>query len=130
MDSPPHPLMHFGMSGWIYIKSDPSAHYRSAEKPTAYAEWPPKYLKFNLQLADSNEIAFTDPRRLGRIRLISHTDGNALRDLPPLKENGPDPVLSTIELDWLSEKLHKRKVPVKAWLLDQSAVAGVGNWVG
>lgn len=116
------------MTGWIYIKDDPSTHYRSEG---AQSIWPPKYLKFTLHLdGTTNEIAFTDPRRLGRIRLVDHADGHDLRAVSPLDQNGPDPVLEPIELAWLTDKLRKRKVPVKAWLLDQSAIAGVGNWVG
>ncbi|KAL7272177.1 hypothetical protein RUND412_005025 [Rhizina undulata] len=130
METPPHPLMHFGMTGWIYIKSDPGAHYRASELTPA-VEWPPKFSKFNFQLEETdNEIAFTDSRRLARIRLINHHDGHDLRNLSPLKENGPDPVLDKIELAWLSEQMKRRKVPIKAYLLDQSAIAGVGNWVG
>jgi len=118
------------MTGWIHIKDDPLSHYRAAEKRDD-TQWPPKFHKLIVKLRDSdNEIAFVDARRLGRIRLIDHHDGHDLRNVSPLKENGPDPVIEPIKLEWLQNQLKARKVPVKAWLLDQSAIAGIGNWVG
>lgn len=155
MDSPPHPMMHFGthfpfslfsplillspssvtnvvdpigMDGWMHFKNDPTPHHRTGNTQT---DWPPKYLKFSLHLEDDAEIAFSDYRRLSRIRLIDHEDGNNLRNLSPLKENGPDPVQEpeTISLEWFMEKVQRRSIPIKSLLLDQGTIAGVGNWV-
>ncbi|KAF8533150.1 ATFPG-1/ATFPG-2/ATMMH-1/ATMMH-2/FPG-1/FPG-2 [Trichophaea hybrida] len=124
MDKPPHPLLHLGMTGWIYIKSDPFSHYKKPASET----WPPKFHKFIFKLHDDDdEIAFVDSRRLARVRIIDHDNP---RSVPPLNKNGPDPVKEPVSLEWLREKLKARKVPVKAWLLDQSAIAGIGNWVG
>lgn len=149
MDSPPHPLMHLGklhspysaslelsitkvvdsvgMDGWMHCKDDPIPHYRSGVTPK---DWPPTFLKFNLQLDTNNEIAFTDYRRIARIRLVDHKDGNDLRNVSPLKENGPDPVLEPIALAWFTKKLQRRSIPVKTWLLDQTMIAGIGNVLG
>lgn len=116
------------MTGWIHFKNDPMSHYRAAKKPTE-EQWPPRFHKFVFKLKDSdNELAFVDARRLARVRLIDH-DGEDLRSVSPLKENGPDPVIDPPTLEWLQARLKARKVPIKAWLLDQSAIAGVGNWV-
>ncbi|KAI5818624.1 putative formamidopyrimidine-DNA glycosylase [Pyronema omphalodes] len=128
MDKMPHPLMHLGMTGWIHFKNDPSYGYRGEDKPLE-TSWPPRFHKFIFRLQDSDdELAFVDSRRLGRVRLIHH-DGYDLRNVPPLSLNGPDPVQTPISLEWLQEQLKKRKVPIKAWLLDQGAIAGIGNWV-
>ncbi|KAF2018595.1 hypothetical protein BU24DRAFT_447259 [Aaosphaeria arxii CBS 175.79] len=130
MDSPPHPLMHFGMSGWMKFSNDHTAYYR----PTTPEEnpWPPKFWKFILQLKDSDcEVAFIDARRLGRIRLVN-AKADDMRITTPLKENGPDPVLDPeiLTVEWLKKKLSSKKVPVKALLLDQANISGIGNWVG
>ncbi|KAG9743181.1 hypothetical protein KCU75_g15425, partial [Aureobasidium melanogenum] len=47
------------------------------------------------------------------------------------KENGPDPVIDKDILTeaWLEEKLKSKKVPIKALLLDQANISGIGNWV-
>ncbi|KAI4687675.1 uncharacterized protein J4E88_003266 [Alternaria novae-zelandiae] len=125
MDSPPHPLMHFGMAGWMV------RNFCTDSKPEE-AEWPPKYWKFILQLKDSkNEVALVDARRLARVRLVDAA-AEDMRKTTPLKENGPDPVIDKdiLTVDWLSKKLRSKKVPVKALLLDQANVSGIGNWVG
>ncbi|KAF2189796.1 TPR-like protein [Zopfia rhizophila CBS 207.26] len=131
MESPPHPLMHFGMSGWMKFSNDNSTYYR----PTRPEEntWPPKFWKFILQIKENPdcEVAFVDVRRLGRIRLVD-AKGDQMRSTTPLKENGPDPVIDSeiLTREWLARKLRSKKVPVKALLLDQANISGIGNWVG
>jgi len=131
MDSPPHPLMHFGMSGWMKFSNDSSAYYRP--KKAEEAEWPPRFWKFVLQLKEDSEceVAFVDARRLARIRLVD-ADAADMRKTSPLKENGPDPIIDKdiLTVDWLGKKLRSKKVPVKALLLDQANISGLGNWVG
>jgi formamidopyrimidine-DNA glycosylase len=130
MDSPPHPLIHFGMSGWMKFSDDHTAYYRPT-KPEEN-EWPPRFWKFILQLQDSDcEVAFIDARRLGRIRLVD-AKAEDMRKTTPLKENGPDPVLDedVLTTEWLTKKLLSKKVPIKALLLDQANISGIGNWVG
>ncbi|KAF3905493.1 hypothetical protein ABW20_dc0108657 [Dactylellina cionopaga] len=133
MDSPPHPLMHFGMTGWITFSQAPEAHYRADvadDEPSQAIDWPPRFMKFTLEMEDEgNNVAFTDARRLGRVRLID-VPADQIRKVSPLKENGPDPVVDGFEESWFRAILNKRKVPVKALLLDQSFISGVGNWVG
>lgn len=70
------------------------------------------------------EIAFSDARRLGRIRLVR----SPLNE-PPISELGFDPILSMPLLDDLRASLSKRTCPIKALLLDQSFSAGIGNYL-
>ena len=129
MDSPPHPLMHLGMTGWMKFSNDDTAYYRPAKAEKE--EWPPRFWKFVLQLKDDDcEVAFVDARRLARIRLV-YAEAEVMRKTSPLKENGPDPVLDpdVLTVDWLEDKLKSKKVPVKALLLDQANISGIGNWV-
>ncbi|KAK4984305.1 hypothetical protein LTR50_006696 [Elasticomyces elasticus] len=132
LSSPPHPLMHFGMSGWMKFSNDDTAYYRP--KKEEEEEWPPKYWKFVLE-ADGKgdgkcEVAFVDPRRLARVRLVD-AKAEDMRMTSPLKENGPDPVQDkdVLTYEWLCAKMRSKKVPVKALLLDQANMSGVGNWV-
>ncbi|KAI9691816.1 MAG: hypothetical protein M1822_007888 [Bathelium mastoideum] len=133
LDSLPHPLMHFGMSGWMKFSNDDTAYYKPLnEKGISGVEWPPKYWKFILTLEGEPEcrIAFVDPRRLSRVRVV-YVEADMMRDTAPLKQNGPDPVIDheIITIDWLADKLRKKRVPVKALLLDQACISGIGNWV-
>ncbi|KAL2069590.1 hypothetical protein VTL71DRAFT_14269 [Oculimacula yallundae] len=134
MSSPPHPVFHFGMTGWFHIRGEHTTYYRPRETSDEEEEvWPPKFWKFSVE-TDSKpkvEAAFTDPRRFARIRLVD-CDGEDIRKTSPLKENGPDPVIDKQILteEWLLEKMLKRHVPVKAFMLDQANISGIGNWVG
>jgi formamidopyrimidine-DNA glycosylase len=118
MESPPHPLMHFGMSGWMKFSNDEAAYYRPA-KPEE-TTWPPRFWKFVLELSEEPkvQVAFVDSRRLARIRLID-AKAEDMRKTTPLKENGPDPVIDKdiLTLAWLGDKLRGRKTPIKALLL-------------
>ncbi|KAL8926473.1 MAG: hypothetical protein Q9172_001776 [Xanthocarpia lactea] len=119
------------MAGWWKIRDLETAYYKPTKKeePT----WPPKYWKFTLETPDDpkSEHAFVDFRRLSRIRLIDCA-AEEMRNVSPLKENGPDPVVDKDILteDWLVQKLQSKHVPVKALLLDQANISGIGNWVG
>lgn len=130
MDSKPHPLLHLGMTGWIrFSNDDTSAYYRPKKEET---DWPPRFSKFVLDLKGEPkcEVAFVDPRRLGRCRLID-AEADEMRKVSPLKENGPDPVIDKdiFTVEWLTQILRRKKVPVKALLLDQANISGIGNWV-
>ncbi|KAL2860736.1 putative formamidopyrimidine-DNA glycosylase [Aspergillus lucknowensis] len=131
MSSPPHAVMHFGMAGWLKIRDADTYYYRT-DKP-GDKEWPPKYWKFLLETDGDpkTEAAFVDFRRLGRIRLVD-CPADDIRQHTPLKENGPDPVVDkdTVSEAWLAEKLKRKKVPIKALLLDQANISGIGNWMG
>ncbi|KAI5808708.1 Formamidopyrimidine-DNA glycosylase N-terminal domain-containing protein [Peziza echinospora] len=131
MSSPPHALLHFGMTGWLHIKNDPKASYQSMKSGADEStQWPPKFSKFVLEIEGSNnQFAFADVRRFGRVQLINEKDGNNIRNVAPLSANGPDPVQEKLDKDWLFTRLRKKAVPVKGFLLDQAIIAGIGNWV-
>ncbi|MEM1027258.1 MAG: DNA-formamidopyrimidine glycosylase family protein [Planctomycetota bacterium] len=106
----PSPLWHFGMTG----------AFRSYEKVADR----PKFLKVELTLDDGRRFGFVDPRRFGRIRLAD----DPLNE-PPLSELGPDAHQELPNLAWFKAQLPKRKTAIKALLLNQSFLAGVGNWI-
>ncbi len=73
-----------------------------------------RWNRFTLTFADGGQLVFRDPRRLGRVRLN-----------PDLSGLGPDAAQVTpAEFRTL---ITKGATPVKARLLDQSKIAGVGN---
>lgn len=151
--------MHLGMTGWVKFSSEDTGYYRSKKETQEGEEWPPKYCKFLLKFEKEQvggeekeevEVAFVDARRLARIRLVE-CEAAEIRNHSPLKENGPDPVVDkdTFTVDFLEKLLRKKRVPVKALLLDQANIsgmfsgpkslfwesrkltchAGIGNWV-
>lgn len=110
LDRGPHPLWHFGMTGSF-------AHYRDvAERP--------KFAKVELTLDDGSRFAFADPRRFGRVKLRDDPPNE-----PPLSDLGPDAHHELPTLVWFREQLQRRRTPIKALLLNQSFLAGIGNWI-
>ncbi|KAF3450908.1 hypothetical protein FNV43_RR06997 [Rhamnella rubrinervis] len=123
LDSPPFPSFQFGMAGAIYIKGVAVTKYkRSAVKDTD--EWPSKYSKVYIHLDDGLELSFTDKRRFARVRLLKDP-----ASMPPISELGPDALMEPMTVDEFCESLSKKKTAIKALLLDQSYISGIGNWV-
>lgn len=123
LDSPPFPSFQFGMSGAIYIKGVAVTKYkRSAVNDTD--EWPSKYSKFFIELDDGLELSFTDKRRFAKVRLLKDPAA-----VSPISELGPDALLEPMTVDEFTESLSKKKIAIKALLLDQSYIAGIGNWI-
>ncbi|KAL8260871.1 hypothetical protein R6Q59_024920 [Mikania micrantha] len=123
LDSPPFPSFQFGMSGAVYIKGVAVTKYkRSAVNDTD--EWPSKYSKVFIELDDGLELSFTDKRRFAKVRLLENP-----ATVPPISELGPDALLEAMTEDELFKALSKKKIAIKALLLDQSFISGIGNWI-
>ncbi|KAH6827833.1 MUTM homolog-1 [Perilla frutescens var. hirtella] len=123
LDSPPFPSFQFGMSGAVYIKGVAVTKYkRSAVKDTD--EWPSKYSKLFVELADGLEFSFTDKRRFARVRLLENPVS-----MPPISELGPDALREPMTEDEFCNSLRKKNIGIKALLLDQNFISGIGNWM-
>lgn len=123
LDSPPFPSFQFGMAGAIHIKGVAVTKYkRSAVKDTD--KWPSKYSKIFIELDDGLELSFTDKRRFAKVRLLKDP-----ATVPPISELGPDALLEPMTIDEFINSLSNRKTSIKALLLDQSYISGIGNWI-
>ncbi len=71
-------------------------------------------MRFTLNFADGGSLMLFDKRRLGRVRLD-----------PDIEALGPD--AEQVKVAEFREIMGRGSAPVKARLLDQSAIAGVGN---
>ncbi|KAI1211388.1 Formamidopyrimidine-DNA glycosylase N-terminal domain-containing protein [Annulohypoxylon truncatum] len=131
--APPHTVLHLGMTGWVEIRGKQTGYSRHVERTKGNGEqWPPKFWKFHFETDDPKvEVAYIDSRRFGRVRLVD-CPGEDIRKHSPLVENGPDPVVDKdiFTENFLRQKMRSRHVPVKALLLDQATISGIGNWVG
>jgi len=99
-------LVHLGMTGQL-------APY-AAEQPCA------KHTHVWFGLDDGRELRYTDPRRFGRMAYLTRA---LLAD--ELTAFGADPLLVSAE-DFAS-RIRSRNAQIKALLLDQSVLRGVGN---
>jgi len=69
-------------------------------------------------------LVFRDPRRFGRVGVIAR---GAYEDVPTLARLGPEPLTAAFDAEDFARALARTTAPVKARLLDQRLVAGVGN---
>ena len=76
-----------------------------------------------LELDDGSRLAYRDVRRFGTWLVLEDAQ------LEPYlaAKNGPEPLGSRFTASWLTQRLAARRAPLKAVLLDQRVVAGLGN---
>lgn len=106
--------IHLGMGGRIIV-SGPDGECGGGE-PERPDRTPPKpeWDRFTVVFTDGGRLRLFDKRRLGRVRLE-----------PDLSGLGPD--AERITAAEFRERVGRGKAPVKARLLDQAVLAGVGN---
>lgn len=116
---------HLGMSGWIREVGSKGTKLRAhGDAPIDDRNGEPRFLRLLLQAKDGRAIAYTDPRRLGRIWL-----GVEPEKEPRIKRLGPDAYNSLPSFAQLLTTFGRRTIAIKAVLLDQKVVAGIGNWI-
>jgi formamidopyrimidine-DNA glycosylase len=76
-----------------------------------------------IETDEGRRLTLNDPRRFGSVDLL-RTD--ELADWPAFKALGPEPT-GEVTGAWLKEKFFGRTAPVKAMLMDQRVIAGLGN---
>ncbi len=114
--------IHLGMGGRIVITGRSSAAGNSAARaregggPTRRDAQPRKaeWNRFTLEFADGGSLVLFDKRRLGRVRLDPDVDALG----PDAEEVGPADFRALVS---------KGTIAIKARLLDQSKIAGIGN---
>jgi formamidopyrimidine-DNA glycosylase len=106
-------LIHLGMSGRMSVRLQ-SVNEADREK----------HEHLIMETDDGWRIGLIDPRRFGLLDLMptASEDAHAL-----LREMGPEPLDESFTAAMLSAALAGRRTPIKAALLDQRIVAGLGN---
>jgi len=105
-------LMHLGMSGRLTVAS---AEDRTPPEPHDHVIF---------TLDDGTRIRFNDQRRFG---VLDYLREEALGKHPLLRELGPEPLDPGFTGERLAAALTGKRAPLKAALLDQRIVAGLGN---
>lgn len=101
-------LMHLRMTGALLF--DPAVE--------------PPHTRVRFTLDAGHHVTYVDPRRFGTGRLLY---GGAARDAYLAARLGIEPFTPEFTVEHLRQLARGRRAPVKAFLLDQRAVAGVGN---
>jgi formamidopyrimidine-DNA glycosylase len=104
-------VIHLGMTGHVLVVDDPSSP-------------PAVHTHLRCGLDDGRELRYDDVRRFGRLLLGTRDDLRAARVLPAL---GVDPMTQEFTVAALDGVLRTTTRTLKAALLDQGGVAGLGN---
>lgn len=83
-----------------------------------------KHTHILIHLKNGMQIHYIDVRRFGRFWYIKKDESRSITGIDKL---GIEPFDEQLTLDYLKEKIGKKKRPVKEMLHDQSVVAGIGN---
>jgi formamidopyrimidine-DNA glycosylase len=111
-------LIHLGMSGRMLVSGAMLGEFHHHHPA------PEKHDHVVLEMEGGARITFNDARRFGAMDLVA-TDGAEAHWL--LAGLGPEPLGNAFDEDYLVARLRGRNTPVKAALLDQRIVAGLGN---
>lgn len=117
--APDHPselVLHLGMSGILRVLD--------ADDPDG-AIGGDGHVRVRLTLDDGRALVLRDARRFGRVTVVDPGDHAAAS--PALAALGPEPLGPAFTVEHLARGLTRSSAPVKARLLDQRLVAGVGN---
>jgi formamidopyrimidine-DNA glycosylase len=79
-----------------------------------------RYARAVFHLSNGSRLVFIDRRRLGRVWMVGDADA-------ALGKLGPEPFCEDFSAEVLAQRLSRHRIPVKAVLLDQGIVAGIGN---
>lgn len=100
--------MHFGMTGDLVY------YHSSVDRP--------RHARIVFYFRNGFNLGFICPRKFERIGLVDSIDTYLKR-----KKIGPDGLI--ISLSELTARVRGRKSLIKPVLMDQSTVAGLGNWI-
>ncbi len=100
-------LIHLGMSGRMVLDGEPVLHEH-----------------LTVETTNGGRVGFVDPRRFGALDLIATVDEETHKLVAGM---GPEPLGNEFSAPYLLAALAGKTVSIKAALLDQKIVAGIGN---
>ena len=115
-------LMHLGMSGSFRViegevQKTPGQFHHPRGEDRAH-----DHVVFHM--SSGAAVVFNDPRRFGYMKIIAR---HALEGEPLLSGLGPEPLGNEFDAAMLARSCANKKTSLKAALLDQRVVAGLGN---
>jgi len=115
-------LLHLGMSGSLRVEGAPARGPETAFHYPRHPAGPHDHVV--LHLAGGASVTFNDPRRFGAILMVPY---DRLDTHPLLRNLGPEPLGNSFNAEYLARACAHRRTSLKAALLDQKMVAGLGN---
>jgi formamidopyrimidine-DNA glycosylase len=123
-------LVHLGMTGQLtYWDKNRSDSPRFLVQPATGLQQirqhrPDKHTHMTVHFVDGNALNFRDIRQFGNVRLFPEGD---IEQVEPIRKLGMEPLTDEFQYQRFRDSLKKTSRVIKAVLLDQRIVAGVGN---
>jgi formamidopyrimidine-DNA glycosylase len=115
-------LMHLGMSGSFRVVKEDERHAPGKFHHARAEDRAHDHVVFHM--SSGAAVIFNDPRRFGYMKIIAR---GAVDEEPLLRGLGPEPLGNEFDARMLARSCANKKTSLKAALLDQRVVAGLGN---
>lgn len=118
-------VIHLKMTGQLVFRSKTAAFGAGHPNHSLIGELPDKTTRVTLTFTDGSRLFFNDQRKFGWMRLLPTPE---VEQLDFFIKVGPEPLAADFTAkDFVSRLNRRAKSGIKAVLLDQTVVAGIGN---
>lgn len=115
-------LVHLKMTGQLIFKSK-TAHIGGGHSLNSVDDRANRFNRVMMTFADGSTLAFNDMRRFGYMKIVDDAERRRIDE----EDFGIEPMTKGYVIEAFRKAMGKKKTSVKAWLLDQKSIAGVGN---
>ncbi len=125
LDSKHSLVIHLKMTGQMVFRSDHDRFGAGHPTDSLVGDLPDKSTRVVLSFDDGSQLFFNDQRKFGWVRLIPTPE---VLNINFFQKVGPEPLAADFTAKDFIERIRRRlKSKIKAVLLDQTVIAGVGN---
>ncbi|HEX8182985.1 MAG TPA: bifunctional DNA-formamidopyrimidine glycosylase/DNA-(apurinic or apyrimidinic site) lyase [Candidatus Saccharimonadales bacterium] len=118
-------VIHLKMTGQLVYRSSSERFGAGHPNASLIGELPDKSTRVTIDFNNGAHLYFNDQRKFGWVRLVPTVE---IPQIDFFKRVGPEPLSDDFTWQIMRERLQRRKnTSIKAALLDQSVIAGVGN---
>jgi len=118
-------LIHLKMTGQLVFVSDNDRFGAGHPNDSLIHQLPDTSTRVTLTFSDGSHLFFNDQRKFGWMRLLPTIE---IPNITFMQKVGPEPLANDFTVQEFMQRLARRgRTNIKAALLDQSVVAGVGN---
>ena len=118
-------VIHLKMTGQLVFRAPDVAFGAGHPNESLIGDLPDRSTRVTFTFVDGSHLYFNDQRKFGWVRLLPTLE---VPNIDFMKKVGPEPLEHDFTPAQFAERFTRRaKSPIKAAILDQTVVAGVGN---
>jgi len=118
-------VIHLKMTGQLVFRGKDAVFGAGHPNDSLIGELPDRSTRVTFEFADGSHLYFNDQRKFGWVKLLPTLE---VPNIDFMQKVGPEPLEADFTAEQFAERFKRRaKTSIKAALLDQTVVAGVGN---